>query len=169
MAGGHGEQGSAEVLSQGPDRDLGPPRTGWRGPGPRVRRLVAAAAIALLAAGAYVRYEVTGPRLPSLASQVSAPKTAWQPASSGRPSGPVQLHVDVLVRPVRSKGVVTLLGMSGPGITEGGSASVHLSANAPTAASLNAVIDCPKVHLPVASHAYGFRLRVVDGSRSVEG
>ena len=55
-----------------------------------------------------------------MAVQVTAPpKTAWQPASSGRPSGPVQLHVDVLVHPVGGKGVVTLLGVGGPGIAEG--------------------------------------------------
>ena len=172
MAGDHGELGGAEVLSQGPERARRPrpPRTGWSGPGRRGRQLVLATVFVLLAAGAYVRYEVTGPRLPSVAVQISAgPKTAWQPGVSGRPNGPVQLEFDVRFLPVRTKGVVTLLGMSGPGITEGRAAPLHLSATAPTVGTISTAIDCPRVHRPVQSHDYGLRLRVVDGSRRVEG
>ncbi len=170
MAGDLGEQGGAEVLSQGPERDPRPPRTGWSGPGRRGRQLVLAAVIALLAAGTYARYEVTGPRLPSVAVVVSAgPRMAWQPGVTGRPTGPVQLEFDVRFLPVRVKGVVTLLGMSGPGITDGRAAPQRLSATAPTAGTLSATIDCRNVHLPVQSHDYGLRLRVVDGSRRVEG
>ncbi len=172
MAGDHGELGGAEVLSQGPERARRPrpPRTGWSGPGRRGRQLVLATVFVLLAAGVYVRYAVTGPRLPSVAVQISAgPKTAWQPGVSGRPNGPVQLEFDVRFLPVRTKGVVTLLGMSGPGITEGRAAPLHLSATAPTVGTMSTAIDCPKVHLPVQSHDYGLRLRVVDGSRRVEG
>jgi hypothetical protein len=170
MAGDLGGQGGAEVLSQGLERAPRPPRTGWSGPGRRGRQMVLAAVIVLLAAGAYVRYEVTGPRLPSVAVQISAgPKTAWQPGVSGRPTGPVELEFDVRFLPVRTKGVVTLLGMSGPGITDGRAAPLRLSATGPTVGTLSTAIDCPKVHLPVQSHDYGLRLRVVDGSRRVEG
>ncbi len=170
MAGDQGERGSSEVLSQGPERTPRLPRTGWRGPGRRGRRLVLASIIVLLAAGAYVRYEVTGPRLPSVTVQISAgPKTAWQPGVSGRPNGPVQVEFEVRFLPVRTRGVVTLLGMSGPGITDGHPEPLHLSATSPTVGSMSTAIDCPKVHLPVQSHDYGLRLRVVDGSRRVEG
>jgi hypothetical protein len=171
-----GEFGEQEVLAQGRDRAPRAPRTG----GPRRRRgaVMTVAVLGLLGGAGYTGYALMGPRLPAIGvaetpdetGDMSQTPTPWQPGVTGRPVGRVKLTFGAVFTPDRSaSGKVTVLGMAGPGVTEGSAPSIALAADRPTMATLTTEVDCTKVPLPVVPSAYGMRVHVVDGSRQVDG
>jgi hypothetical protein len=172
-----GAYGAQEVLAQGRENA---PRSGRPGRArPNRRQVVPIALVALLAGVGIARYAVTGPKLPRLtiaeATQRGAarppPVVPWLPGEDERPAGNVFLTMDAALSVAGgSAGTVDVLGVTGPGIVDAASPPLRVMRDRqPTTGVLAADVDCTQVRLPLGRDAYGVSVRVVDGSRRVEG
>lgn len=166
-----------EVIGQG--RDHRPPLR-LRTPFARLtlHPVLALILAAIVGASAWVGYALTQPRIPAVAvsepvdrpGDATGTQAPWQVGSDGRPAKGVRVTFAAVVSATgRTDQQVTVLGISGPGITGTVTSPVVLSADHATAVNVVADLDCRAVALPVHRADYDLQLRVVAGSRATTG